>query len=278
MDQKISVILLAGRRADTSEPLAITHGVSDKCLVPVAGRPLIEHVLETLGSSPRVGRIMVSINDPALLNALPIARVLTRAGRVRAMRASGNLADSVIAAAGQLSFPILITTADNVLFSHDAIETMSKACAQANADAAAAFARRDDVLAAHPDGQRRFYRFRDDSYSNCNCYWIANQKALQAAEIFRSGGQFAKNPLRIAKSFGLINLLRFRFGWSRFADIFKAISSRFGLTIHPVIFEDGALAIDVDNDRTHKIVSEILTGRGKVESDTELELVLADCL
>jgi GTP:adenosylcobinamide-phosphate guanylyltransferase len=276
MNQTVSVIVLAGRRADRSEPLAISHGVSDKCLVPVGGRPLIEHVLETLGSSPHVGRIIVSINDPALLTTLPVARALTREGKVQAIRASGNLADSVISAAGQLEFPILITTADNVLLSHEAIETMRVACAQANADAAAAFARRQDVLAAHPEGQRRFYKFRDDSYSNCNCYWIANQKALQAAEIFRSGGQFAKNPLRIAKSFGLLNLLRFRFGWSRFADSFKAISARFGLTIYPVIFDDGALAIDVDNDRTHRIVSEIIAGRVKAQSRAACELVLAE--
>lgn len=276
MNQTVSVIVLAGRRAGTVDPLALAHGVSDKCLVPVAGRPLIEHVVDTLGSSPRIGRIMVSINEPSLLDRLPRSSQLIAAGKLRAICSSGNLADSVIAAARKLTFPILITTADNVLLSHAAIETMSQTCTDVSADAAAAFARKQAVLAAHPEGQRRFYTFQDDGYSNCNCYWIANEKALAAAEIFRSGGQFAKNPLRIAASFGVLNLLRFRFGLSRFADSFKAISSRFGLTIHPVVFDDGSLAIDVDNDRTHKIVSEILQRRlAPVESD-DRQLSLVD--
>jgi GTP:adenosylcobinamide-phosphate guanylyltransferase len=261
MTSSVSVIVLAGRRADRPEPLADAHNVSDKCLVPVAGTALIDHVLRTLSSSPHIGHILVSINDPALLDALPLSGPLVRDGRVKTIKASGNLADSVLAASAQLPFPILITTADNVLLTHDAIATMIDQCTADRADAAAAFARRADILAAHPDGQRRFYGFRDDAYSNCNCYWIGNATALKAAEIFRSGGQFAKNPFRIAVNFGLFNLIRFRFGWCTLADAFDRLSRRLSLSFRPVLFNDGSLAIDVDNERTHRVVEAILARR-----------------
>ena len=47
------------------------------------------------------------------------------------------------------------------------------------ADGVAAMARKASVLAAHPEGQRNFYRFRDDEYANCNVYALANRKAEQ---------------------------------------------------------------------------------------------------
>ena len=261
LPERQSVIILAGRRAERPEPLARAHRVSNKCLVPVGGLPLIEHVAGTLSTSPWIDRIVVSVNEPNLLKDLPVCGALIASGRMLAISSKGNLADSVLDAASRLSTPVLITTADNVLLTHQAIATMLQEASSSGADAAVAFARKADILAAHPEGQRRFYEFRDDGYSNCNCYWLGSAAALKAAEIFRSGGQFAKNPLRIASVFGLFNLVRFRFGLGTLAESLQRISKRMGLWIAPIVMDDGALAIDVDNERTHRVVGEILEQR-----------------
>lgn len=257
-----SAIVLAGRRADKPEPLAQMHGVSDKCLVPLRGRPLIEHVVSTLASSAWIDRIIVSVNDPTILSGLPMCGELMRAGRLEAIASRGNLADSVMDAARLSSTPVLVTTADNVLLTHDAIRDIIHGGQSGAADAAVGFARREDVLSAHPDGQRRFYAFADDGYSNCNLYWIGNDLAMLAANVFRSGGQFAKNPLRIASAFGLFNLIRFRLGLGSLEDCLGRISAHLGLSIIPVVLTDGALAIDVDNERTYRVADDIMSHRG----------------
>lgn len=261
---KMSAIILAGRREGRIEPLAALHGQTEKCLVPISGRPLIEHVIQALVESPRVGRIIVSINDPALLSTLPLAARFMREGRLVAVKARGNLADSVFDAARLADFPLLITTADNVLLTPFAVGDVERIAQRQGADAAAAFASKSAVLAAHSDGQRRFYAFADDEYSNCNCYWAANADALKAAETFRSGGQFSKNPMRIVRAFGLWNLVRFRLGFGSLADSFANISKKLGLRLIPVVLADGALAIDVDNERTFGVASEILERRNRV--------------
>ena len=257
-DSQITALVLAGRREGAIDPLATAFGVEDKCLVPIAGQPLIVHVLRALSASPLVSRIIVSINDPNLLADLPIARELERAGRLVPMKAKYNLAESIFAAAEGIDFPLLITTADNVLFTQHAVAEMQDQAQHERADAAVAFSRRDNILAAHPNGQRRFYKFADDAYSNCNCYWIRDADALSAAEVFRSGGQFSKHPMRIANAFGILNLVRFRLGLGSLANAFERFSRRLGLELRPVIFADGALAIDVDNLRTHLIAEELL--------------------
>jgi GTP:adenosylcobinamide-phosphate guanylyltransferase len=261
---KLSAIVLAGRREGRIEPLAEAFGETEKCLVPVAGIPLIEHVLKTLSTCDRVGKIIVSINDPQLIATLPVASALIRERRLIAVAAKGNLADSVLDAASHADFPLVITTADNVLLTSGAVAEFERVALRQRADAAVAFAKKASILATHADGQRRFYEFADDGYSNCNCYWIANQGALSAAETFRSGGQFAKNPMRIVSVFGLWNLIRFRLGCDTLARAFERISNRMGLKLFPVVFNDGSLAIDVDNERTHRVVTEILERRAQM--------------
>lgn len=262
MAGRTTAVVLAGRRDGATDPLAIAAGVTHKCLVPVAGQPMLLHVIDALAANPRIGEIRVVIEQPALLGALAPLRGLIGSGRLKGIGARPNLVDSVLASAEGAAFPLLITTADNVLLTPDTVDEMIAGCAAAQADAAVAFTRRAFVLAAHPDGQRKFYRFADDAYSNCNTYWLRDRAALKAAETFRSGGQFVKHPLRIVGAFGLLNLLRFRFGIGTLEQAFARFSRRFRLRISPVILSDGAVAIDVDHARSHGVAEQVLAARG----------------
>jgi GTP:adenosylcobinamide-phosphate guanylyltransferase len=269
----ITALVLAGKRDGAVDPLAQKHGTTHKCLVPIAGRPLIAHVLAALAAAPQVDRIIVSIDDVAALSGLDDVDALVAEGRLLIIPSRDNLADSVTDAGVLADFPLLITTADNVLFTPDAVTRMIEGAQSSGADVAAAFARREDVLAAHPDGQRRFYTFSDDGYSNCNCYWIGDRRFLTASGIFREGGQFSKHPMRIVKVFGLINLIRFRLGIGTVEQSFERFSRRLGMTLRPILFADGRLAIDVDNERTYGVAEQLLNAREEEAEPTGLRQV-----
>jgi len=254
---KFRAIVLAAQRPGKRDPLAVLHGTSHKCLIPLAGRPLIAHVLETLARHPEVDEILVSIEADMEEQIAQLAGGFASQCPIRCVPSARNLADSVIRAASGHDGPILITTADNALLQPEGIFALSSSLGRGS-DVAIAMSPRRAVLAAHSDGQRRFYRFADDEYSNCNLYGMAGPYALGAAEIFRSGGQFARKTWRIIDSFGLINLVLLRLHRLTLADGLERVSSRFGLTIAPVILDDGRQAIDVDNERTHAIVEKIL--------------------
>ena len=261
-----TAIVMAGRREGHVDPLAAAAGLEDKCVVPVAGKPMIAHVLATLGETREIGRIIVSVNDPAVLEGVDEARALIAQGRLVVSASRTNLVDSLLAPVDQAAFPIFITTADNVLLTPAAASEFFTGARVAGADVAVAFARRQSVIDAHPEGQRRFYRFAEDSYSNCNSYWIGAARALDVAEVFRSGGQFAKHPLRIVQAFGLVNLIRFRYGIGTLDEAFRRFSRRFKLTMRPVILSDGSVAIDVDNARTLGAAETIIAARSAVPS------------
>lgn len=252
-----SILILAGRRPGAVDALAEAYGVADKCLVPVAGRPMIAHVLESAADSD-AERVIVSTHHADLLSDLNDPVVDLLGDRLVVLAAADNLADSVLLAAGEASFPLLITTADNCLLTAATIAEIDAEAARLDVEAGVALARREDVLAVHPEGQRRFYEFSDVAVSNCNAYWIGHRGALKAAEAFRGGGQFVKKPIRVMQAFGLINLLRFRFGLGPIHHIFRRISRHVKVEVAPLLVSNGATAIDVDNERSLRVTEALM--------------------
>ena len=258
---KVTALVMAGKRSGTLDPLAARAGVSQKSVVPVYGKPMIEHVIAALADCDRVGEIRVIAHEPDEIAAIPLVAQLQGEGRLVFRPGAFNLVDSVFSGAEGGGFPLLITTSDNCLVTAEGYaEFIDKALA-AEAGAAAALARKEDVIAADPVGQKKFYEFSDGGYSNCNTYWIGSAEALGAAEIMRTGGQFVKYPSRIAKAFGLINLIRFYFGWGDKDKLFAQVSKRFGYKLVPVVLSNGEYAIDVDEERSFGITEKLLARR-----------------
>jgi GTP:adenosylcobinamide-phosphate guanylyltransferase len=265
MTDQPTILILAGKRDGKLDPLAERAGVSHKCRVPINGKPLLEWVVEAVGPAFPDAKVFISIHDPAVIADLPAVAALADSGRLVLCEAQSGIVESVehaIALAGRdAAFPLLITTADNVLAESGYLQGVHRDALASEGDAVVVLATRESIRAAHPDGQRKFYEFKDVAISNCNVFWLRNAKALKATEAFREGGQFAKNRARIAKAFGIFNLIRFRLGWWTLDKAFKAISRRFGVRVVPQITPDGAFAIDVDNERTYGVAELLLKAR-----------------
>ncbi|MBC7987114.1 MAG: nucleotidyltransferase family protein [Sphingomonadaceae bacterium] len=257
-----TILILAGQRLGKVDPLAAKHGVEHKCLVPLLGRPLIAHVLAIVEAAFPDASILVSINDVHALDTEPSAAPLIAAGRLRTVASAKNLLESVLAAADTAGWPLLITTGDNVLMTPEALRDFHAFCLADQADGAAMFARKEAVLAAHPEGQPRFWKFRDGEFSGCNTFWIKDRGALSVAEIFRRGGQFLKFPRRFIEAFGLVNLIGFRLNLFRVDQLLRRISRRFGRKVVAKIVNDGRLAIDVDTEFSHMVAERLLRAKG----------------
>ena len=256
---EVTAIVLAAQREGRLDPLAAQAGVTHKCLVPIGGRPLLAHVLAALVGAPGVKAIRISVEPGADRMLRPIVDSLATAVPVEFVAAASTITDSVYAAAGGDGGPFIVTTADKVLLTANAVQQVASRLTSGD-DAVVALSRREDVLSAHPQGQRRFYRFTDGRYSNCNLYGLSSA-GLDLAETYRSGGQFAKNPRRIIQAVGLINLLILRYGLVSLPRAMKRLGRRFGVRASAVVLKDGAHAIDVDNARTYSIAAQLLESR-----------------
>ncbi len=258
---KVTALIMAGKRSGVLDPLAERANVAQKCVAPVLGVPMVERVVREVAACEHVDAIRIVAHEPDEIAELPTVKPLVEEGRLTFHEGKFNIVDSVFSGAEGAQFPVMITTADNCLVTSEGYsEFITKALA-AEAGAAAALARKQDVQAADPEGQKKFYEFTDGGYSNCNTYWIGSSEALSAAEIMREGGQFVKFPRRIAKAFGWMNLIRFYFGWGTKEMIFGQVSKRFGFKVTPIVMSKGDYAIDVDNFRTFDVTERMLKKR-----------------
>lgn len=258
----VIAIILAGQRAGAVNPLAQRAGVSHKCLAPIRGRPLIAYVLDTVTSAPAVRAIRISVEPEAAAELAPVlAPYIERGAPIRLVPSQPRLVDSLLIAAEDDPGPFLVTTADNVLMTPAAVAQVRAELA-AGADGVLGMARKANVLAAHPEGQRGFYRFRDDQYANCNIYGLANRKAVDAGrKMFRTGGQFMKSVARMISAFGLHNIVMLRLGFFTRESAMRRLSRRLGIEVRAIEFTDGSLAVDVDNERTYRVCEELLAQR-----------------
>ena len=90
------ILVLAGRRSATLDPLAEAAGVSHKCLVPVAGVPMVVRVLETAAEAYPEAPLFVSIEDFSIIEDQPIVARLQAEGRLTAIEARHHIVDSIV--------------------------------------------------------------------------------------------------------------------------------------------------------------------------------------
>lgn len=261
-----TIAILAAQRTGIVNPIAEAYGVSHKCLAPICGKPLISYVIEAAAGS-RASLVRIAIEADGEAGVEPLLGPLREKNiPVEFIRSALTLTDSVHACAEGIDGPMILTTADNVNLSVEAIEQAAAALAD-GAEVIFSLASREAVLAARGEvaGPHTAnvgpYKFRDGRFSNCNLYAFSGPKAIAAAGAFREGGQFSKQRGRLIRAVGLFNVGLYLAGFMTLAGAAKRLSKRFGLKIVPVVFADGAQAIDVDNERTYKISEQILLRR-----------------
>src|SRR3546814_16717146 len=62
----------------------------------------------------------------------------------------------------------------------------------------------------------------------------------------------------VMRAFGLINLLRFRFGLGPIHHVFARISRQLKVEIAPLLVSNGATAIDVDDERSLRVTEALM--------------------
>ena len=248
------------------DPLAERAGVAQKAVVPVNGTP-DDRARGGAGCGMPLpsARSVWSAHDEGEIAGLPTVAALIAEGRLTMVEGAFNIVDSVFAGGRGRGF----STADHhrrqlPCHAREGYKRVSSPNAlEAGAGGAAALARREDVQAADPIGQKRFYEiFATAAIPTGNTYWPGQRAGAQGGRNHARGRAVHSNiPRRIIKAFGLINLIRFRMGWGSKEKLFAQISRRFGFKLVPVVLSDGHYAIDVDNQRTLEVTEKILKRR-----------------
>jgi CTP:molybdopterin cytidylyltransferase MocA len=250
------LILAAGR--GPHDPMAKAFGVTHKCLIEIAGRPMLERVVETLTASPDVASISISIERRELLD-----EALGPGSRdVRFIASAESAARSALAAVPEDAlFPWLITTGDHPLLTPEMLEYFLAEAAKPGVDLCAGLAREETIVARFPEARRTYLRFGADRVSGCNLFALNSPAARKALAFWHDLEKVRKKPWRLIGAFGPMALLRFLSGTLTLDSAFALASRRLDLVARPVLMPFAEAAVDVDKPDDKQLAEKILRER-----------------
>ncbi len=256
---RYTALIMAGSRPG-GDPMARAAGVSHKCLLPIDGTPMIRRVVAALLAAPSVGRVMISIDAPKVLERVFSGPEADRIGLLPSAETPSLSALAAIEAVGDAA-PILITTADHPLLVPALIERFCRDAEDSGADIVAGLASEQVIRTAFPDSRRTYLRFRDGRFSGCNLFALLRPEGTKAIRLWRRVERDRKRPWRIANALGLPMLLGYLAGWLTLEAALARLSRLAGAKADVVVLPVAEAAVDVDKPEDLVLVEAILRGR-----------------
>jgi len=259
---QLRAVVLAGARPGEVDPVARAAGVRSKCLAPVAGRAMVERVVEALAGLPDLDRILLLADPSAGLERLAaIARELA-AGRLALRTPETSPSASVAAALAEAGEePLLVTTADHPLLDRPILEAFLDPALSSGAAVVVGLAPEAAVRVTAPSTRRTWWRFRDGRFSGANLFLLRGAAARPALAFWRRVEAERKRPWRIVRLMGFANLLLYLTGRLTLEQAMARASRMLGCPVTAVSIPIGAAAIDVDRPEDLVLVETLLARR-----------------
>jgi GTP:adenosylcobinamide-phosphate guanylyltransferase len=251
----IPAIVMAGSRPGP-DPLLSGSGVSTKALLPIAGQPMLAHVVRALRASPLVGPITILAQNSAELAAEP---ALDGFADLHFANSGQGISSSLAAALPEGDAPLLVTTADNVLLTPDMIAEFLTGAE--DSDVAVAMVERGVLLARYPESKRTWLKFRGGWWSGANMFRLRGRRVLPLLDFWGRIERDRKKGLKIIAAFGPALLLAVVL---RLITIHQGIARaglRFGLRAKVVPMSEGEACIDADKPADVELIERIFAAR-----------------
>ena len=239
-----TAIVLAGSRAGR-DPLATHFSLPLKAIVPVAGVPMIAHVVRSLTQCPSVARILIVAQQPELLVG-PELRQLGQEFPIEWAAGKDGIAETVEALAGSdaAPWPVLVTTADHPLLTPEMVEHFL-ARSEAS-DASVGVVARDLLAARYPRSRRTWLRFRAGDYTGANLFTARTPRAAEALKVMARAESSRKNQLKLLWHFGPGLALGALTRTMTLGQVVERVGMRLGLKPAAVVLPFAEAGIDVD--------------------------------
>lgn len=261
-----TAIVLAGQRPGI-DPVAEHFGATSKSLVRVGGEAMLARVARTLLQTPAINTVMLLAQDIERQLADSDLVWLRNDDRVIPRGSGRTISGSVLKAFAEIraGWPVLVTTADNVLISESLINEMLGV--EGDHDLAVGFVERWRVEEACGPCSRTWLRFRDGEFTGANLFLFRSPAAVQILEFWARVEQDRKSLLKMAARFGPVLLLLVLTRRLTLGEALERAGNRLGIRVRPVLLSDGRAGVDVDKVADHVLAERLLAANAGIEPE-----------
>ena len=237
-------VVTAGWSPKQDDPLAeYTRGKS-KALIPIAGRPMVAHVVNALAGSRYVQHIVVVALDPAaeVRFSMPVEYV-PDAGDIL-----GNAEAGIQYA--QTHYPdldaVLLSSSDVPTITPSMVDMFIEECFRTDHDLYYSIVERGVMEARFPESRRSYVHLRDGDFAGGDLILIRPSMTLSQRDLWQNLAGARKNPLRQASMFGLWPLFKLVIRRLSIAEAERRAGKMLNLRGRAIPFPYAEVGMDVD--------------------------------
>lgn len=192
---RLPAIVLAGAPADTE--MAEKYSVKNRAELPIAGKTMIQHVIDALSASAHVGDIRIIGNTECV-------------GDVTLVEPRGTLIDNLIAGTEACSDAdrILVCTSDIPAVTAEVIDDFVGRCTDPDVDFFYPVVTREDSEKRFPGVKRTYAKTGDGTFTGGNIMLFSRRFMLENGDTIRQVIQQRKSVAKLASLLGCGTLMR----------------------------------------------------------------------
>jgi GTP:adenosylcobinamide-phosphate guanylyltransferase len=252
-DTSLAAVVTAGWTPSDGDPLAEYCAGGPKALIPIAGKPMIAHVVDALAGSRYIGPIVVVALDPRarrLVLSSPVIYLPGPGGPMGNAEAGINYAFA--------TYPdldgVLLCSSDVPTITSEIIDSFIERCLETDHEVYYSLVERGVMEARFPAARRTYVPLRDGCFAGGDIGLVRAGTSFCHQEIWESLARSRKSFLRQVRLFGFRTLLRFLARRLSIADAERRAYEALGIRGRGIPFPYAEVGMDVDKPSQLEIV------------------------
>jgi GTP:adenosylcobinamide-phosphate guanylyltransferase len=249
---KVDAVILAGGDGEVIDPACRFKG-----LVPIAGRPLVEWVVDAFLDAGLVSQVAV---------VMPTAENLGGwVDRVEKLVVSDReFMDNVLAgiSAFREDRPVVVATGDIPLITGAEVDEFISQGLETRADFVYPLVRQEEIEAAYPGAARTYFKLKSGRFTGGNAMMVNPLLLPRAREIGQHMFDDRKNAVALVRTAGFGFVIKFLLGRLEPGDLSDKIRQMLGGSGAAVVVRRPSIAMDVDKPTDLVLAERILQARG----------------
>lgn len=269
----MNAIVTAGGIPQPSDKLYAYSDGDSKALIDVAGKPMVQWVLDALGDAKKVDHVIViGLSPKSGLTCKKPLHYVSNQGRMLANITAGVNKSLEINPRGEY---VLIVSADIPALKSDMVDWLVKTCMQTKDDLYYGVCPREVMESRFPESNRTYTRLKDMEVCGADINVSHVRMVTEHLDTWEQLIGNRKSPLRQAGVIGLDTLIQFAFRQFTLQGLVERASERIGIKGRAIIWDHAEPCMDVDKPHQLELLRRDLAQKQKTAGKSSKKPALA---
>lgn len=250
----VDAVVLAG--ALNKPPLESVSGERLEALISVAGRPMVQWVIDAIEASMSADRIVVVGPSEEL-------RQRVSGGNLVLVDSGDSILENVKRGAKHVrsSRRTLVATSDIPLLTGEAIDDFVARCKDDSVQVFYSIVRKEAIERVYSGISRTYVTIKDGTFTGGNLMLLDSDIFERYGEVIDRAISLRKKPVEMCRLLGLRCIVKYLFRSLSVADIERRVEQMLGLRGRGIVSDFPGVGVDVDKPEDYHRIQEILGER-----------------